>query len=256
MEKEVLYWDDATRIRRLEKRTGTVIDFPLDRGYGTLVLVSDETNLYLAEPGCVTMMTMNKQTGALSDIERKDPNSYQGGWFSIAMGNGYVYCSAGNGGVLYRRPTNGGAVTQALQLPHDHPRAYKPEVGSMVIVGSTLFMIRSYTSEDWPSHFLAKVDLTKDHLPLPQDLTARIPVLPGVMEYDAKRETLYWSSALSLLRYAIRTGELKQAGADVFTLDNHPYGSYLAQDEDYLYWHTHGPYVRVFRQRKLDPKLH
>jgi hypothetical protein len=232
-----------------------VSDFPLDgpRANGTLILVSDEQNLNLAEPGCVTMMTMSKTTGALSHIERMDPNSYRGGWFSIAIGEGFIYCSGGAGGILYRRSATGGSVTEVLRLPDDHPEGYKPQVQSMLMVGSTLYLLRGYASEGHPSHRLARIDTTVE--PALVDITDRIPALGGVMEHDEMRQALYWLSPLSVFSYSLSRSELRESGADSFTLDNHPYGSYLAQDEDYLYWHTRDPIVRVFRQRKLEPKI-
>lgn len=252
MEKDFLYWDAASRIRRLDKRTGQVTDFPLDKTYGTLIMVSDASNLYLAEPGCVTMMTMDKATGALRDIERKPASTYRGGAFSIALSSSHVYCSGGAGGVLYRRPVTGGAVTEALRLKDDNP-PYLPQIGSMLVIGTTMYLARSYGGELPGSHYVATLDLVPDPLPAPVDQTTRIARTNGSpFEYDAARKMLYWLGGPVLI-YSLPTHELRQAGVESFTVENGPTG-YLASDADYLYWHHRDPYVRVYRQRKLDPK--
>lgn len=253
MEKDFLYWDAATRIRRLDKHTGQVTDFPLDKTYGTLIMVSDANNLYLAEPGCVTMMTMDKATGTLRDVVRKDPNSYRGGSFSIALSSSDLYCSGGVGGILYRRPVTGGPLTEVLRLADNDP-TYDPDVGPMLVLGTTMYLLRSYAGALPSSHYLSKLDLTTSPLPAPVDLTASIPLgWSSFLQYDAARGLFYWLGWPFLI-YSLRTGELRQAGGESFTVENGPYGGYLASDADYLYWHHRDPYVRVYRQRKLDPK--
>lgn len=243
---DFLFFDAATHIGRLDRKTKAVTDFPLGHSYATLVLASSEGALHLAEPGCGTMMKMDEATGALSEIVEKEAGAFAGGTFAITVAGGNVYCSAGAGGVLYRRPVSGGVLEEALRLKDDDP-VYQPQVGSMLAAGTNLYLLRSHAGQLPPTHVLARVDVSKDPLGSVSDLTPNLTGPSGSLVFDDTRQTFYWASGGNLYAYLIPGGAfslLALAPADA------PADGYLASDADYLYFHTRDPQVRIMRFKK------
>ena len=225
-DERYVYWVYLSRIRKVDKETEEVVEFPLGAtdGYGASILV-DEERIYVVHQGCLQLNIVPKDGGE-PEVVALLHGSHQGGQTTLALDEAALYCGSGTTGKILRYDKASGAVTTLLEQPED-------KTSEGVAVDDTYVYWLTASPTFGPEQTLSRRPKIGGAIELLSTHAGNVSV---GLHWDPQAPVLYWTAGGWPNKYDLEKREFTaMAQSATGTLGG------LTVDDEYVYWTTiHG----------------